>query len=269
MYEQATQYEDDVQLLSNGYSTEWSQSTAQSHYQQSLSDSLTKYNTVITMLWHPENWASYGSYVQSALQYAQTQSIPISTTGKWLNFWKARAATSVSMPTFTSGTLTFTVTGSPAGLTLLVPEASGNSEMVSTFKVDGVSQSFAVAAYQGVMNASVVLTAGTHNISVTYTTVGRILGQITPSFAASSTTIQVQGGSINESVSVAADGTYAVGPLPAGTYTVTPTSLSYSFSPTSRSVTVATADVTGVNFTGATEHRRPDLVHHANTCNDQ
>ena len=171
---------------------------------QTLSDSLTKYNTVTTMLFHPENWSSYQSYVRAALQYAQAQSIPMSTTGNWLTFWQARAATTVSMPSFTSGTLTFTATGSPAGLTLLVPEASGSQEVVSTFQVDGVSQSFTVAAYQGVMYASVVLTAGTHNISVSYTTAGRILGQISPSAAAASTTIQVQGGSITQSVPVAA-----------------------------------------------------------------
>ena len=128
VYEQATQYEDDIQLLPSNYSTNWDQPTAQSHYIQSLSDSLNKYNTVITMLFHPENWTSIDqSYVQTALQYAQAQSIPMSTTGKWLAFWQARAATSISMPSFTSGTLTFTATGSPAGLTLLVPEASGNN----------------------------------------------------------------------------------------------------------------------------------------------
>ena len=135
VYEQATQYEDDVQLLTRQrLFLDWNQSTAQSHYQQSLSDSLTKYNTVTTMLLHPENWASYGSYAQSALQYAQAHSIPMSTTGNWLTFWQARAATTVSMPSFASNTLTFTATGSPAGLTLLVPEASGTNEWFPRFR---------------------------------------------------------------------------------------------------------------------------------------
>ncbi len=250
VYEQATQYEDDVQLLPNGYSLNWSQSTAQGHYVQSLSDSLTKYNTVTTMLFHPENWAGVASYVQSALQYAQAQSIPMSTTGTWLNFWQARAATTVSMPSFTSGTLTFTTTAAPAGLTLLVPFASGNNQVVSTFNVDGAAQSFTVAAYQGVTYASVVLaSAGSHAISVTYIAAGRILGQISPSAASASTTVQVQGGSIIENVPVAADGTYVVGPLPAATYAVTPTSLYYTFSPTSQSVPLSTADFTNINFT--------------------
>ena len=176
VYEQATQYEDDLQLSTGDSSLVWGISTAQAHYQQTLSDSLNKYNTVITMLFHPENWSSYQSYADAALQYAQSQSIPISAAGKWLTFWQARAATTISKPSFASNILTFTATGSPAGLTLLVPFASGNNAAVSTFKVDNVAQSFTVAAYQGVMNASVVLTAGTRNISVTYAPAGRISG---------------------------------------------------------------------------------------------
>ena len=134
VYEQATQYEDDVQLGSapSGYNLGWGMSTAQSHYLLTLSDSFTKYNEVTTFLFHPENWSNYQSYAQAALQYAQTNSIPMSTTGSWLSFWQARAGTTFSMPTFTSGTLAFTATGAPAGLTVLVPEASGSNMTVST-----------------------------------------------------------------------------------------------------------------------------------------
>jgi hypothetical protein len=252
VYEQATQYEDDIQLLpGEAYGLNWDFPTANSHYQQTLSDSLTKYNTVTTMLFHPENWSGYQSYADVALQYAQSQSIPMSTTGNWLNFWKARAATTVSMPSFASGTLTFTTTDSPAGLTLLVPFASDNSRAVASFQVDGVSQSFMVAAYQGVNYASVVLTApGTHAISVTYSPAGKILGQISPGAAAHGTTVQAQSGAITQTVDVASNGSYALGPLPAGTYTVTPVSSNYVFSPISRSVTLGTANVPNINFNG-------------------
>ncbi len=250
VYEQATQYEDDVQVnTTNAYSMQWSFATAQGHYQQSLSDSLNKYNTVVTMLFHPDAWSSYSTYATTVLQYAQAQSIPMYTTGAWLSFWQARAATTLSEPTFISNVLSFTATGSPAGLSLLVPQASGTNKVVSTIQVDGASQSFTVGTYQGVVDAGVVLAAGNHNISVTYVPAGRILGQVSPSGAASSTTIQVQGGSINETVPVAGDGTYVVGPLPAGTYIVTPLSSSYAFTPTSQTVPLGSADVTGVNFT--------------------
>jgi hypothetical protein len=251
VYEQATQYEDDVQLSSDTYSTQWSLAQAQSHYQRSLSDSATKYNSVITMLFHPDQWSVYSGYAQTVLQYAQSNSIAMYTTGNWLNFWQGRTATTFSKPTFVSNTLSFTATGAPTGLTLLMPDVLGSNKVLATFSVDSVPQDFTTASYQGLTYASVILAAGTHNIALTYVPAGRILGQVSPSAIASSTTIQVQGGSISQNVPVAADGTYAVGPLPAGTYTVRPTSLASTFSPASQSVTLNTTDATNVNFTAA------------------
>ena len=247
VYEQATQYEDDVQLSSYAYSTDWSYSTATNHYLRTLSDSLTKYNTVVAMLFHPDTWNAYSEYVEAVLGYAQTNSIPISSSAAWLQFWKGRAATTVSNPSYASNTLDFTASGSPAGLTLLVPYASG-TRLVSAFTVDGAAKSYTVESYQGVMYASVVLPAGSHAISVAYASGGRIVGQISPIAAATGATVVVQGGTTTQSVSVAADGTYAVGPLPAGTYSVTPSSTDYTFSPTSRSVTLGSDDVIGVDF---------------------
>jgi hypothetical protein len=250
VYEQATQYEDDIQMGSSGYSLLWNQATAQSHYVKSLSDSLTKYNTVVTMLFHPENWSNDQAAIDPALQFAQTNFIPMSTAGNWLSFWQARAATALSMPSFASGVLSFTATGSPTGLTLLVPDTSGSNRVVSTFQVDGVAQSFKVSAYQGVVYASVVLTAGVHTVSVGYTTAGRILGQISPSTAAPSSTVQAQSGALTETVTPAANGTYSIGPLPAGAYQVTASAPSFSFSPNPQPVNLGATDVTNVNFTG-------------------
>ncbi|MDX9736006.1 MAG: choice-of-anchor J domain-containing protein, partial [Thermoanaerobaculia bacterium] len=48
-----------------------------------------------------------------------------------------------------------------------------------------------------------------------------------------------------------ASGNFTLTGLAAGTYTVTPTKSGCTFSPTSRSVTVSSANVTGVNFTAS------------------
>src|SRR5262249_7071029 len=80
----------------------------------------------------------------------------------------------------------------------------------------------------------------------------QISGQISPQAAAISTTVQVQSGATTVYVQPAADGTYSIGSLPPGTYALTPVSSGYSFSPASQSVTIATSNVTGVNFAGTT-----------------
>ena len=47
-----------------------------------------------------------------------------------------------------------------------------------------------------------------------------------------------------------ASGNYTIANLAAGSYTLTPSASGYTFSPTSRAVTIGTANVTGQNFTG-------------------
>jgi hypothetical protein len=252
VYEQATQFEDDAQLSTASYSTNWALSTAQAHYQKSISDSLNKYNTVITFLFHPDSWSNYSSFAQTALQYAQSNNVPMWSADNWNAFWSARAATGISMPSFTSNTLSFTVTGSAAGLSLLIPEQSG-STVVSAIQVDGSSQSFNVMSLQGLLYASVVLTSGPHNVSATYTSGASISGAISPLAAASSAAVTIQGGpggGVAQTVTPAADGSYAFGPLPAGTYTVAPSSSGYTFSPVSSNITLGSSNITGVNFTG-------------------
>jgi hypothetical protein len=94
VYEQATQYEDDIQLLNTSYGLNWNLATAQAHFQQSLSDSFNKYNTVVTMLFHPDEWIAnnHQAFAAPVLQYAQAQSIPMPGTAAWLAFWQGRAS---------------------------------------------------------------------------------------------------------------------------------------------------------------------------------
>ena len=180
VYEQATEYEDDVQLSNLAYSLDWNLATAQTHYQKSISDSLTKYNTVVQFLFHPDHFVTvdtsgngnYQTFAASVLSYAQSNNVPMVTVDSWATFWAARAATTISEPTFSSGTLSFTVTGAPANLSLLIPEVSG-AQVVSGVKVDGSSATFSVATLQGVMYASVIVTSGSHSVTATYGTAAR------------------------------------------------------------------------------------------------
>jgi hypothetical protein len=247
VYEQPTQYEDDVQLGGSAYSLQWDLPTAQAHYQQTLSDSLTKYNSVVTMLFHPDSWSSFAAYAQTALQYAQANSIPMYSTVAWLQFWQARAATTLSLPSYTANTLSFTATGAPSGLTVTVPYQSG-ANFATAVLVDGVAQNFAIVTNQGVAYAAVTLASGTHSVSATYSAGAKIVGAVSPASAAAGATSAVQGGSISQTIPVASDGTFVAGPYVPGTYTITPSSSGYYFSPWSRTVTLNGVDVGGVNF---------------------
>jgi hypothetical protein len=248
VYEQPTQYEDDVQLGTASYSTQWNLSTAQTHYQKSLSDSLTKYNTAVTFLFHPDSWSTYSNYAQTVLQYAQTNSIPMYSTAAWLQFWQARALTTVSMPSFALNTLTFNAGNVPAGLTLLVPRNAGPS-VVTAVSVDGVSQAVNTGTFQGVQYASIVLaSSGAHSVSVTYS--APVTYTISGNVSVAGATVTLSG-TASATTTTDASGNYSLTALSNGSYTVTPTKSGYTFSPTSASATVNNANITGVNFTAA------------------
>lgn len=165
VFEQATQYEDDVQLDRKGLY--WNLSQAKEHYFKTLGESAERYNSVTVMLFHPDTWRQYQDYGRLALGYAKSHSIPMSTSTQWLNFWKARTSAGLSNLTFSTGNLSFLATGAPQGLAVLVPNFIGNATLLMV-KVDGKDHEFTLGNYQGIQSAAVVLNAGTHQISVKY-----------------------------------------------------------------------------------------------------
>ena len=75
-----------------------------------------------------------------------------------------------------------------------------------------------------------------------------ITGTISP-LAAGAGTIVVLGGAGSGSVSADSQGVFTFSLVPDGNYSITPSRAGYTFTPASRAVTVAGANVTGVNFT--------------------
>lgn len=97
------------------------------------------------------------------------------------------------------------------------------------------------------LSASVTVGPDATGIDFSATQLYTVSGTITTAASAPIAGVTVSAG--GQTATTAADGTYTVLNLPVGTYTVTPTKAEYTFSPASRSVTVA-PNQTGVNFTG-------------------
>jgi trimeric autotransporter adhesin len=89
--------------------------------------------------------------------------------------------------------------------------------------------------------------AGSYTVTATYTAGGTtysISGTVSGAVASG---VTITAGS--STATSASDGTYTLSGLANGTYTVTPSKSGYTFSPTSISVTIASANQTGKNFT--------------------
>jgi uncharacterized protein (TIGR03437 family) len=75
-----------------------------------------------------------------------------------------------------------------------------------------------------------------------------VSGTISPSSAGSGATVKL-GGASSATATADASGNYTFSGLANGTYTVTPSKTGYTFSPSSQSVTMSSANLTAINFT--------------------
>jgi hypothetical protein len=161
---------------------------------------------------------------------------------------------------FTSASVTFTITGtiSGAGGANATVKLTGASTATVTANTSGVY------TFTGVGNGSYTITPSKTGyafspISQTVTVNGAnatanfsstktysISGTISGGGRASATVKLT--GTATATVTSSSTGTYTFSGLPSGNYTVTPSKSGHIFIPSSRSTTVSTSDVTGVNF---------------------
>lgn len=251
VYEQATHYEDDIQAAGDSYGLGWTQSASETHYQASLADSASKYNTAVTMLFHPDLWGNYQAYASGVEQYAVSNNIPVWSVGQWLRFWSGRDQSAFTNVAFASNTLTFNVVTAAQGMTVMVPRAFSNSAILG-ITADGSTQSYSNVTLQGIDYGSFVIPSGTHSVAVAYSPTFALSGNVSPSAAASTASMSLSGGPDNLSTTTsAANGTYSFSGLKNGTYTVTPAAAGYTWAPTSRSVTITSAPASNVDFTAS------------------
>jgi len=137
-----------------------------------------------------------------------------------------------SATTTTAAGGTYTFSGLSNGSYTVTPSLTGNifTPSSSAVTVNGA-------------NVTGTNFTATANVAPTYTISGTVSGAAT-----SGVTITLSGAN-SGSVITGAGGTYSFPGLVAGSYTVTPSLASYTFSPTSTPVTIVAANSTGNNFT--------------------
>ncbi len=158
-------------------------------------------------------------------------------------------------------TVSGTILNGPAGVTVTVSGTNGTNVVTSgpgTYEVSGLCPGFyyvvpSLAGYQFQPPAySVLLPPDATAVNFTALPVFGISGRITQGTNGpplSGITLAISG-PMATNVTTAADGSYVVGGLPAGTYAVTPASppSCFHFNATSRTVTLGPGDSTGTDF---------------------
>ncbi len=95
-----------------------------------------------------------------------------------------------------------------------------------------------------------------------------ISGSVTPSASGAGTTLSLSGAS-SGSATADSSGNFTFTNLAAGNYTVTPAKSGFTFTPVSQPVTIASANVTGINFTATPSSGGGTLAIDANVSQDE
>ena len=142
-----------------------------------------------------------------------------------------------------SGPASATVTADASG-TFVVGGLRNDTYTVTAskpgFAFDPLSQTVTIAGADVLGVDFVALAAGGGTFALS--------GLMSPATDASGAVVTLSGAA-NGTTTVDASGAYGFSGLPDGSYTVTPTKEGFDFSPTAQTVTVAGANVTGVDFT--------------------
>jgi hypothetical protein len=184
-------------------------------------------------------------------------------------------ATAIAPQTFS---ITGTVSGSGAsGTTLTLSGAASATTTTSasgTFTFSGLAKgTYAVTpnhtgfTFSPTVQSATISTANVTGINFTSTAAPStfsISGTITPASSGSGATVTL-GGAAAATTTTSSVGAYTFTGLANGSYTVTPTSSNFTFTPGSSSVTISGANKTGVNFTAAAKPHSVTLSWNAST----
>jgi hypothetical protein len=140
-----------------------------------------------------------------------------------------------------SGAATGTATGDASGNYSFTNLANGTY----TVTPSRAGYTFTPASQTITVNGSNVTGV---NFSATVAATGTISGNVSPASAGNGTTLTLSGAGTG-STTGDGSGNYSFAALTNGTYTITPSRSGYSFTPSSQTVTVSGANVSGVNFT--------------------
>lgn len=151
--------------------------------------------------------------------------------------------------------------GASANITSLATYAS-NSNSVAV-----VSQSGLVRAV-GTGHATVVASYGglSSSVSITVSIPAATYG-ISGSAGVASAKVVISGAA-DASTTASSNGAFSFSGLPSGSYTIAPSLTGYTFSPATYSITIANANVSGVNFTASATPHSVDLTWGAGTIHN-
>ena len=198
---------------------------------------------VLTANMHMDHLESEGS--DSIVASAKARGIPVVSALQMLTWLDGRNNSTFSNISWSIDTLSFSVTAASGArnLQVLLPTRASSGTLASLTS-NGAAVTYAQQTIKGISYASFLSTGGNYQaVYKSYSITGTITGT-----GGNGATVRLSG-SATLTTTADASGTFSFSNLDNGSYTVTPTKTGYTFTPSSRAVTVNGANITGANFT--------------------
>jgi uncharacterized protein DUF4082/Big-like domain-containing protein/centrosomal CEP192-like protein/carboxypeptidase family protein/ASPM-SPD-2-Hydin domain-containing protein len=199
--------------------------------------------SVITTNFHTDNPSSPLS--DDVVASAQARGVPVVSALQMLNWLDGRNNSTFGNINWSVNTLSFTVTAATGArnLQVMVP-TKGPSGTLAGITLAGAPVPYSVQTVKGLPYAVFLSTGGAYQaVYQSYSLSGTISG------AGGNGASVTLTGTATATTTADASGNYSFPGLNNGSYTVTPKMAGYTFTPTSRAVTINNASVTGVNLT--------------------
>ena len=203
---------------------------------------------VITCNMHTDFPTSPGS--DAIVAAAQAAGVPVVSSLQMLTWLDGRNSSVFGSLLWNSNTLSFNVSvGTGArNLQAMVPVNSSVGSLTS-ITTNGTPVNYTIQTIKGVQYAFFAATTtayqATYGGAASFSISGNISGA-----GGSGATVTLSGAA-NSTTTADGSGNYSFLNLANGSYTVTPSSVGYTFTPANQNVTVSGANVTGVNFSSA------------------
>ena len=175
---------------------------------------------------------------------AQARGVPVVSSLQMLKWLDGRNNSSFSNMSWSGTTLSFTVNAASGArnLQVMVPAVSSVGSLGS-ITVGGTPVSYTLQTIKGISYGAFLTTGGSYQATyVSYSLSGTITGA-----GGNGATVNLTGAA-SGSTTANSSGAYSFSGVGNGTYTITPSNPGYSFSPTSRNVTVSGGNVTVGSF---------------------
>ena len=181
---------------------------------------------------------------------AQALGVPVVSSLQMMQWLDGRNNSTFNIASWSGNVLSFSVSAATGSRNLraMLPASFGSAGLTS-IQQGATNVSYTLKTIKGIQYAMFPATTGSYTATYGGPALFSISGSVSPLPPSGSVTTVSAVGPVTTTATADGFGNFALGGLPAGTYTITPSNPNTGFSPASRLITISSDNVSGITFT--------------------